>query len=54
MMASKGAADIFAVADGRVDEASGRVVEVRSVTEVELNRSVAKGVNALVEFEDWI
>lgn len=54
MMASKGATEAFAVAGGGVDEASGRGPELRSVMEVELNRSVADGVNALVKVEDWI
>lgn len=50
MMASKGA-----VLDASGDEAGAEEeVEVRSVTEVEVNRSVAEGVAVLAEVDDWI
>lgn len=51
MMASNGELDAFGA---EYEPAEGGVVVVISVTEVEVSRSVAEGVEVLAEVDDWI
>lgn len=53
MMASKGEVDAFDEIDAAGSAEAGAAAAARSVREVDVRRSVAEGVEMLVEVEAW-